>query len=945
MSNATLSFLPWVRQGAASAITADASSTIPVAQVSANLTLNGDALPEVRIALRGPADVIGIDANQVVRTDPRPETTDFEPNCFASVEFDRPDFPWLFTPTRAGDDDRLRPWLCLVVVRKQVGVTLTSGNDAPLPKLTITSPAVPATELPDLTDSWAWAHAQVAANNGTNDSLDRVRAAIDQAFLGGPELTLSRLVCPRFLEHDTDYIACVVPTFEVGRRVGIGDPIPETDTARWKLTPAWSIAAKPDTVVLPVYYRWEFRTGQEGDFESLARRLTPGVPKGLGARTIDVSQPGFDAAGAHTVELESALVPVPATVRPGPPPMPDPIPAAFKTHLASIINPATQPRAAGDTSDPLLAPPMYGQWHAARAVVDPQGTSWLDQLNLDPRWRVVAALGTRVVQEHQEALMASAWDQAGELAAANQRRRQLQLSLAVGEVLYQQHFATPEVTEEMMIRVAAPAFGRLKNAAETGSMLATQTQTFLPVAATRAAMRRIGRQRGPLTRRIVAKGFSRSATDTWVARLNQMWPAASPPPTPPSPPPALYVSLPSLTLYTQALQYTSDHKPTSFYGAFFVAAERAPVSAPGTRVPQQRVEAPDFFRSAAREHLNRVFPPRPMVIRPHFMLSPFQGVRDQVLLEADPRKTIKELAESVVTLGDGILKPTAPNVQPNGVEAIMAPPSFPQPMYEALRDMSQDLLITGLDKVAPESVLGLETNRRFVEAYMVGLNHEMGRELLWRGYPTDQRGTYFDRFWGNGVPNTAPPDITDLNTWSIPDPVTHQQRQLGDTVGAPTVAEEFVLVMRSSLLRRYPNAVIYLAPAKKAGAGAPNPDALVPDVTLEREVQPIFSGSAKPDVVFFGFNVAADAAIGGNGGGTGNLGYYVIIQEHPTEPRFGVDVSFTKTGSHLAVTAKAPDGLDLQGGAWNTNAAQMARVTRRLPIRIAIHAARLITPA
>ena len=32
---------------------------------------------------------------------------------------------------------------------------------------------------------------------------------------------------------------------------------------------------------------------------------------------------------------------------------------------------------------------------------------------------------------------------------------------------------------------------------------------------------------------------------------------------------------------------------------------------------------------------------------------------------------------------------------------------------------------------------------------MVGLNVEMGRELLWRGFPTDQRGTYFRHFWGN----------------------------------------------------------------------------------------------------------------------------------------------------------------------------------------------------
>ena len=44
-------------------------------------------------------------------------------------------------------------------------------------------------------------------------------------------------------------------------------------------------------------------------------------------------------------------------------------------------------------------------------------------------------------------------------------------------------------------------------------------------------------------------------------------------------------------------------------------------------------------------------------------------------------------------------------------------------------------------------MIGLQTNRRFVEAYMVGLNVEMGRELLWRGFPTDQRGTCFAQFW------------------------------------------------------------------------------------------------------------------------------------------------------------------------------------------------------
>ena len=42
---------------------------------------------------------------------------------------------------------------------------------------------------------------------------------------------------------------------------------------------------------------------------------------------------------------------------------------------------------------------------------------------------------------------------------------------------------------------------------------------------------------------------------------------------------------------------------------------------------------------------------------------------------------------------------------------------------------------------------------RFVEAFMVGLNHEMNHELVWRTYPTDQRGTPFRRFFG------APPHL------------------------------------------------------------------------------------------------------------------------------------------------------------------------------------------
>ena len=49
-----------------------------------------------------------------------------------------------------------------------------------------------------------------------------------------------------------------------------------------------------------------------------------------------------------------------------------------------------------------------------------------------------------------------------------------------------------------------------------------------------------------------------------------------------------------------------------------------------------------------------------------------------------------------------------------------------------------------------------QTNNRFIEAYLVGLNHEMARELLWREYPTDQRGTYFSSFWTGGRRSSSP---------------------------------------------------------------------------------------------------------------------------------------------------------------------------------------------
>ena len=308
-TTASLQFLPWTRQGAAATI--DAPDTLGpnmpgAVQLAAAIQVNTAPPANVPVRLRGPGDVIGIDPAQIVRMEPQPGSSDFEPNYFPSIELDRADFPWLFTPASPGVNARLRPWLCLIVVRKQDGVVLGSAPGSPLATLSIETPAAPAIELPDLAESWAWAHTQAS---GDATDVHAVGAALN----GPPSLALSRLVCPRILAPSTDYIACVVPTFELGRKSGLGLAISDADlVAANALAPAWSMTPAPAEVLLPVYHRWEFRTGEGGDFQSLVEKLTARIaPAELGQRPIDISQPGFALPSGFpagtTLGLEGAL--------------------------------------------------------------------------------------------------------------------------------------------------------------------------------------------------------------------------------------------------------------------------------------------------------------------------------------------------------------------------------------------------------------------------------------------------------------------------------------------------------------------------------------------------------------------------------------------------------------------------------------------------------------
>ena len=264
-------FLPWLRSGLATTIDGDGSAGSIWLTPSVNVVVEDGSYsvagPQVR--LRGPGDVLALNPSEIKRRVPEPGSADAETNYFCSVELFAPDLPWRYTPATPSDD-RCPPWLVLVVVELGEGVTITTGTT----RLAVVHVEDPVADLPDLADSWAWAHVQVTT------SLDD---GVPAAFDADPTAFSSRLLCPRRLRPDTAYTACLVPAFAAGRDAGLGLP------ASTSTDPAWTTGP----VDLPIYDSWELTAGDRADFKMLAHRITPGeLPPDVGFRDLDLRDMG-----------------------------------------------------------------------------------------------------------------------------------------------------------------------------------------------------------------------------------------------------------------------------------------------------------------------------------------------------------------------------------------------------------------------------------------------------------------------------------------------------------------------------------------------------------------------------------------------------------------------------------------------------------------------------
>jgi hypothetical protein len=953
---ASYAYLSVLRRGLAAMIAPGAAETDPRVGVPVSLSIGGSPAGAPALALRGPGDVAGFDGAIVRRTWPVAGADNAEPNYFALIELLDPDLPWRFTPAPS-DGDRLAPWLCLIVLEEgELGGQVAGGPGRPLAVVTVND----AGALPDLSQSWAWAHAQILGAP-ESPATDFDAAAVAALLAQAPSRLSSRLLCPRQLHPQTSYHAFLVPTFERGRLAGLGQSTAGVD----RLAPAWKPGQEP--VTLPIYFAWGFQTGEPGDFASLVAKLQPvgDLPESVWRRELAVSPPGKTPPAWQAVDLESALIPPETTL--------DPWPGmdehGFTTALASRTN-------AGGKK---LEPPLYGRWLAAADSLVTTADArppWFHELNGDPRARVAAGLGTVVVQSEQQQLLAGAWAQVQGIREANRALRLAQLARELALSVYNRHLAPLDAPS--LLEVSASLHTRvLAGQSTVGAQIDASAIANGSLAPTwRRKVRPLGslgvRQRRPLA---PAQPPEQSA----LARMNDGSLSIAPAPAAAAEPPAGNVQWAGARLGDLAVAFArADVTPEKLHtlprpdgfvvrdlhsispavlhaAATTVSASTAATHAgtaathagtgathglPATTA-QPATLANGFLKAASALMTQLAQPPAPGVT---WLEADLKTADSAIRSRLDPVATIQEpLVERLTGVVPGPRR-TDP------LEPVMAAPEFPQPMYQPLTGMGREWLLPGLDTMPADSVALFMTNWRFVESYLVGLNHELARKLLWNGYPTDQRGTYFRHFWDmtGHVDGSIDADIGPIHGWTAP---------LGEN--RPSSIDPLVLLVRGALIRRYPNVVVYAAQAET------DADGRHPGAT---EKHPIFYGRVEPDVALFGFDLDPEVA-------RGNPGWFFVLQEHPSEPRFGLaapnggfggqPASWDKLGwDHLVTTAEElaalryvdlgaalplePASPDEVGAVWHSGgtppsrSADLAHITLRRPKRFAVHGSILI---
>lgn len=756
--------------------------------------------------LLGPGDVQRLAAGAITRRFPAPLSSDAEVTKVVLVEFAEPDLPWRYTPVLAASGV-LRPWMVLVVgqlaadeitLRPDGRVTLGVGVQSRHP----------------LANSAQWAHVQQVEGHEP----------------------IGRIIAPpqaNGYAQESDHVVCLVPAFTA------------TGADAWNGSTA---------ITCDLYDSWRFRTGPSGDFPELAAKLHKAD---LAAIEQSGGKPFGRAEVAYRQRTTPAIVSRLSTagaLRLPPSGAPDGADAAVDGAIAAEVSALSRRIVTPDGRGVVTAPRYDEPFTDANSGGAPAAGSWAQQLRADPRLRGAAGLGAWNAIEWQDKIADAATAKAGDLAIARDRINHVAFGIELCRSMWRRRLPTDPVDR---LAVLAPALARMVTTDGVSVLdgIAGRTPGL-----TRALLSSAGRRAlrpGPARTARSANGAApfgpvlRAANacpvreDAAAIRGQGRDPAGAVKD-------AIYqASMGDDDLARAILEALGENPSPGRLAAVLRALDPGKDGRPD-RDAVQRVLHQDRYPEVNRSMLE--WPgwitdyARPAPCRP----VDLDRLSKVVAAAIDPTVDRPPAVERVLSTLPGIK-----HIGPVEIE-----PELDLPLWSFLSSRAPDWMLPGVGDLIDGDVVALSTNPVFVEALLLGANHQATGELRWRNLPMVTRWSPLRKFWQR---KSKEVDILPIKGWPSADP-------LGSAGMVPAGrTSEAVVAFRTSLFRRYPATAVYLFPA--AGDWkAPKPE---DDLEVGR-VLPTFTGTIGPDVTFFGFPIRPEDL----------ATHWVVLEEPPAGHRF-----------------------------------------------------------
>ena len=843
------------------------------------------------LILRGPGDILGISPKMIARVEPQPNTHDFEPNYFPFIEFVDPDLPWRYSLDRINAPGTTQLPKRVYPWLALIVLSNAEINDMADEDIDVISLLEDRREFLSVKGRFLpnLNHAWATAHVHLNQ-LDR---AINQFIEERLASHCSRLFCCRKLEAETQYTAFLIPTYKIAVQAAFG--LEAEDLGKEK---AWDNPAAEDIIKLPIYYRWSFSTSESGDFESLARKLVPAA--------LDSNRVGFRAVDANLMTpaaesdldlffLREGALAAPAfsqnrqSYAKGSQSLP--LTKPMLKSLNESLKTSAEPLADDDTDDidPLVTLPVYGRYFRKTTAIQPPDKD---------RWPDPTPWVHELNLDFRNRVAAAFGTK---VVQKNQEEYVKECWLQAGKIR--------EANEQLR---RTQAGYQIAKALEKKHLAPLSDERFALISTPFHGHFALSEQgTGSSLKQTLAKsGISRGVFSSTFRRVAH-----------------------------QRININQT-KPFNAIAAAKTSAYLRPRRSIQQNIPTMTPRVNEFFANLPVTNVE-VLAPKQEVI-PVEEIDTGQEFRSKFNI----KQVLTQKIKGVIKLGGD--RSISENFDP-----IMAAPKIERSMYRHLADLSADYMLPGIENLVNNGVTLCEENRRFIEAYMVGLNHEMGRELVWRHYPTDRRGTIFAYFWDPIKAHTPPSDIQEIHKWLA---------NLGSNKSQAAKGANLVLVIKGDLIRRYPGTIIYALKITTPGkAGRPweywsegYPDSNPPMDETHR-LEPVFRAQVGSDILFVGFPFSLENVQGN----TRNGEYYFILQENQDLPRFGLDIASQRMPPEGGC---GTEGIDINENefSWSDvcqdnagyindfsifgdTSAAVATKTYQLPIRVAIHASELLS--